>query len=201
VALFERRETPGTYADPREYRPFLRRDFRRMCAYCERTEAYLGGEEHFEVDHFKPTKIANELKCYYPNLYYACRKCNQCKSSKWPSDEQVNIGKVFADPCAEDPYLAHLLERWDGSLTELTACGEYTNGHIRLDRPDVCEWRRLRQKAREQLSEWRQLEESLLRALGFPMFNRAEIEQGIELVRGRIVEMQDRFQISELSQP
>lgn len=195
MALFERRETPGRYADPREYRPFLRRDFRRMCAYCERTEVYLGGEEHFEVDHFKPTKIATELKCYYPNLYYACRKCNQYKSSKWPSDEQVNRGKVFADPCAEDPYLAHLLERWDGSLTELTACGEYTNGHIRLDRADVCEWRRQRQLARNNLPTWQKLEESLLLALDLPRTNRNEIEQQIEALRQLMAELKDRFQL------
>ena len=172
-----------------------------MCAYCERTEVYLGGEEHFEVDHFRPQRTFPELRSHYPNLYYCCRKCNLYKSSKWPSVEQVSIRRVFADPCAEDPYLAHLLERWDGSLTELTACGEFTNGHIRLDRPDVCKWRRLRQEAREKLSEWHQLEENLLRALGFSMFNRAEIEQGIDLVRGLIVELQERFQISELSQP
>ncbi len=195
MALFERRETPETYADPRQYRPFLRRDFRRTCAYCERTEVFLGGEEHFEVDHFRPRKTFPELRCHYPNLYYCCRKCNQYKSSRWPSDEQVKRGKVFADPCVEDPYLAHLLERWDGSLKELTACGEYTNGHLRLDRPDLCKWRRLREEAREKLLEWRQLEENLLRALGFPIFNRAEIEQKIELVRGLTVEVQDRFQV------
>lgn len=91
--------------------------------------------------------------------------------------------------------MAHLLERWDGSLKELTACGEYTNGHLRLDRPDLCKWRRLREEAREKLLEWRQLEENLLRALGFPIFNRAEIEQKIELVRGLTVEVQDRFQV------
>lgn len=196
MALFDRRETPGPYTDAIEYKPFLQSDFRRMCAYCERTEVFLGGAEQFEIDHFKPQSSFPELRTYYPNLYYVCRKCNQYKSSKWPTVQQVSRGEVFADPCVEDPYIAHLLEMWYGELTELTPCGEYTNGHIRLDRPDVCEWRRLRQKARGDLPTLRNLEENLLLALELGRTDRDEIERQIEVLRRYMHDLQNRFQIS-----
>jgi len=54
MARFNRQQTPPSYSDPKKYLPFLRYDFQRQCAYCERTESFLGGEDHFEVDHFKP---------------------------------------------------------------------------------------------------------------------------------------------------
>jgi len=196
MALFERRETPPTYSDPKDYKPFLRRDFRRMFAYCERTEAFLGGEEAFEIDHFRTQQSFPALRCSYPNLYYCCRKCNLYKSSKWPSAGQIAAGLVFADACVEDPYVSHLLEGWDGSLVELTPCGKFTNAHVRLDRPDVCEWRRKRKQARKDLPMFRSLETSLVQALDYYGSDSTEIEQKIEAIRRFIDESQDRFRVS-----
>jgi hypothetical protein len=197
MAFFNRQENPPQYSDAKVYKSFLRQDFRRQCAYCERTEAFLGGEEAFEVDHFKPRQRFPELASVYRNLYYSCRKCNLYKSSTWPSDERAKAGFVFADPCIEDPYLAHLREHLDGALDELTACGEFTNGHIRLDRPDICAWRQKRRGARADLGTFRSLEQNLLRFLDFAgIHERDQIEEQLGLVRRLIGELQDRFLIS-----
>ena len=91
-------------------------DFLVRCAYCERTEAYLGGEEAFEVDHFRPRSKFPDLICAYDNLYYACRGCNGHKWETWPSESQIARGLRFADPCSEDPYVHHLREREDRAL-------------------------------------------------------------------------------------
>jgi hypothetical protein len=147
MALFTRRESPPVFSNYSDYRPFLRRDFLVRCAYCERTEEYLGGEEAFEVEHFKPKSKFPELTRAYTNLYYVCRKCNGHKWETWPSADQFGRGQRFADPCVEDPYVHHLREREDGAVDELTPCGTYSNRHIRLARPELRRWRRLRSNA------------------------------------------------------
>ena len=111
MALFARSENPPAQVNYAGYTPFLRRDFLARCAYCERTEEYLGGEEAFEVEHFKPKSKFRELICAYHNLYYVCRKCNGHKWETWPTEDQIARGQRFADPCVEDPYVHHLRER------------------------------------------------------------------------------------------
>lgn len=69
----------------------------------------IGGEEVFEVEHFKPRGKFPHLDCVYGNLYYVCRKCNAHKSETWPSEEQLARGLRFVDPCEEDPYIRHFL--------------------------------------------------------------------------------------------
>lgn len=147
-SYFARRENPPAKSNYREYKPFLRRDFLARCAYCERTEEYLGGEDAFEVEHFRPKSKFPDLIFAYHNLYYACRGCNGHKWETWPSEEQIARGQEFADPCVEDPYLHHLRELEDGDVEELTECGAYSNSHIRLDRSELRRWRRLRSEAR-----------------------------------------------------
>src|ERR1017187_2572237 len=137
MSQFIRRESPPHQEDYRQYRPFLRRDFRFLCAYCERTEFVLGGEEFFEIDHFRPAKKFPEQQTHYPNLYYSCGKCNRHKGSTWPSGELMGRGFRFADPCREDMYSEHLEETRNGALRARTHSGEYTCAHIRLNRSDL----------------------------------------------------------------
>ena len=197
MARFERKETPPQQSDYRSYTPFLRKDFRFQCAYCERTEAYLGGAEAFEVDHFRPAQKFPSLVAAYNNLYYSCRKCNAHKHIAWPAEDRTDPEAVFADPCIEDPYEVHLRETLDGGLDELTACGTYTNGHIRLDRPALREWRHRRSQAKSHLPHLRAIEDDLVRYLDFanpqdiPM-----IEGKLEALRTRIRDTQSRFLIS-----
>lgn len=118
-----------------------------LVEYCERPEDYMGGEEAFEVEHFKPRSKFPQLDCVYKNLYYACRGCNGHKWETWPSDRQFAQGKRFADPSEEDPYVDHLLETEDGGVQGTTPCGTYPAAHIRLHRDDLRKWRRLRAQA------------------------------------------------------
>jgi hypothetical protein len=141
VSQFFRRESPPSFDQHEKYRPFLRQDFRFVCAYCERPEAVVGGEEFFEVDHFRPANRFPEGRVYYPNLYYACGKCNRHKGSTWPSESLIEQGFRFSDPCEEDMYVTHLSEGEDGKLKARTNVGSYTCAHIRLNRPALLQWR------------------------------------------------------------
>jgi hypothetical protein len=144
MSQFIRKESPPYLEDYQQYRPFLRRDFRCVCAYCERTEFVLGGEEFFEIDHFRPVKRFPEQQTHYPNLYYACGKCNRHKGSTWPSDDSIKKSLRFADPCREDMYSEHLEETQDGALRARTNTGAYTCAHIQLNRLALVAWRRSR---------------------------------------------------------
>lgn len=146
MSRFFRQESPPLFDDHREYRPYLRRDFRQVCAYCERPEAYLGGEDFFQVDHFRPRSKFPHLETQYSNLYYVCGKCNQHKGKSWPSDSLLAKGFRFSDPCDEDMYLVHLRELDDAKIEALSNCGRYTSEHIRLNRPDIVYWRRQRRQ-------------------------------------------------------
>jgi hypothetical protein len=150
MARFFRSANLPTFDDYRKYVPWLRVDFRYRCAYCERKELCIGGEEFFVVDHFRPRRFI-ELLANYENLYYSCRKCNEYKHDAWPSEEGISKGFRFSDPCAEDMYALHLSEKLDGRLDALTSCGHYTRDHIRLDRPALVAWRRTKRAALEDI--------------------------------------------------
>lgn len=195
MARFTRSEAPPGYRDFRRYTPHLRKDFVFRCAYCERTEAYLGGREAFEVDHFRPVNKFPDLDCDYENLYYVCGKCNRHKSGTWPSLAQAVQGARFADPCTEDPYLDHLREMDDGGLEELTLCGSYSNGHIRLSRAEVRTWRQFRRQARQDLPWLRAMEQDLKTSLSlFPGEpERQMIQSQIVALARRIEDVHLRF--------
>jgi hypothetical protein len=185
------------YSDYQRYKRFLRKDFLATCAYCERTEEYLGGEEAFEVEHFKPKGKFPGLICMYDNLYYVCRKCNAHKWETWPSDEQLAWGERFADPCSEDPYAQHLKELQDGSLEALTSCGIYSNRHIRLDRHELQRWRRLRAEARTDIPRLTDVAQMLERLLvGSDGQEWQELQERLAAIRRRIEESKLRFRFS-----
>jgi uncharacterized protein (TIGR02646 family) len=198
MAIFRRRESPPDCSNYQGYKSFLRRDFLGRCAYCERTEEYLGGEEAFEVEHFRPRSKFPDLICSYANLYYVCRKCNAHKSETWPSDDRIARGVRFADPCVEDAFADHLHERDDGTLDELTACGSYSNRHIRLDRNELQRWRRLRAEARRdlpRLTQVAQLLDILVSDTGVSAPGREEMAENLDAIRRRIEESKRRFSI------
>ena len=62
MSRFVRQEAPPQFDERGMYLPFLRRDFRYRCAYCERTETFLGGEEFFEIDHLRPVFRSVEFR-------------------------------------------------------------------------------------------------------------------------------------------
>lgn len=173
----------------------MRRDFRQRCAYCERTEAVLGGEEFFEIDHFRPVSKFREETTHYPNLYYSCGKCNRHKANTWPSDDLIAKGFRFADPCQEDMYVDHLQEMPDGKLQPLTTCGRYTRDHIRLDRRDLLNWRQLRRQRAQELETFARTAtrlEALLSGEPDPV-KQSQIREEIEALTARIAVDQRLF--------
>ena len=195
MAIFTRRETPPQYLNHRDYAPHLRKDFVFQCAYCERTEEYLGGQEAFEVDHFRPDNRFPELRTTYINLYWVCGKCNRHKSGTWPSDEQVSRSARFADPCDEDPVIEHLQETADGGLVTLTPCGVYSNNHIRLSRAELRTFRLSRRQAKADLPLLRDLGEKLQAELVIrpTTTENAATEAALAAIGRRIEEIRARF--------
>ena len=173
----------------------MRVDFRQRCAYCERPEVCLGGEESFEVDHFKPTSTFPELITHYPNLYYACHKCNQYKGARWPTPDQLSKGLRFADPCEEDMYLDHLRECVDGNLEALTNCGRYTCGHIRLNRQDLLTWRSLKRQVADDLLRFETAKMRLEQALSSlsDAAQRTTIDDEIKAIELTTLRWRDQF--------
>jgi hypothetical protein len=103
----------------------------------------------------------------------------------------------FADPCEADPYLDHLVEAADGSVTGTTPCGIYTTAHIRLHRDDLKRWRRLRAQALTDLPVLTALAGYLeqLRAVARES-EREELASRIIALRRYIEESRRRFRIS-----
>jgi hypothetical protein len=196
MAFFRRHQSPPYFANYRWYIPFLRRDFLGRRAYCERTEEYLGGEGAFEVEHFKPKSKFPDLICAYDNLYYVCRKCNGHKSETWPSEDQAARGLRFADACSEDLYSDHLHECENGTLDTVTACGTYSNRHIRLERNELIRWRRLRAEARKDLPQLIHLLQKLISVADIAgAAEREEMAGSLAALRRRIEDSKLRFSI------
>ena len=193
MSLLVRKESRPRFDHHQDYRPFLRRDFCCRCAYCERTEAFLGGEESFEIDHFKPVHTFESAgqATYYENLYYSCAKCNRYKGGVWPSPRMVAQGLRFADPCREDMYQEHIRETPDGTLNVLTSCGRYTCQHIRLDRPSLMAWRRMKL---EKAEERRQLEQ-LKSMLELELSNPEQMRPNVAALNAVISDIKRRFAI------
>lgn len=195
MALFARRENPPAKSNYRDYKPFLRKDFLVRCAYCERTEDYLGGEEAFEVEHLKPKSKFPDLICSYDNLYYVCRGMQRTQVGNLAVGDSAR-GQRFADPCMEDPYVHHLRELEDGGVQELTECGIYSSGHIRLGRDALRKWRRLRTEARQDLPKLAAVArflEQIVSSCDPP--DRDDAAGRLSAVRRRIEESKLRFSI------
>ena len=88
-------------SDRQRIRDALIQDFRLICAYCEQfcqptqPRAQAGDEEtppqpdEESVDHFHPRRIFPDLWLDWPNLIYACYRCNQSKADSWPVEGDV----------------------------------------------------------------------------------------------------------------
>lgn len=142
---FYRRLSPPRAARYNEYRAFLRYEFRFLCSYCGIHEDEYGV---FEVDHFRPQARFPQLESDYANLYYSCRRCNNYKRDFWPSAEDEAAGLKFIDPCQEDLLGVHAEVLACGALRAKTPAGDFTIGHLGLNRSALARWRR---KRREQI--------------------------------------------------
>lgn len=83
------------YAERNELRQALSRDFSGICAYCDEECAPStdrGKSTWVEtIDHFRPRARFPHLTYDWPNLVYACERCNKAKADQWPEhDDLVN---------------------------------------------------------------------------------------------------------------
>jgi len=147
---FQRRKDVPKLARYEGYRPYLREDFLRHCAYCTGHENEMGGEEHFEIDHHRPKSKFPDLANEYSNLYYSCHGCNKrgSKGEHWPSDDLYKAGFRFFDPVAENAYQVHMRETRTGRLIKITNVGEYSIEFLRLNRKGLRNLRKRRKTMR-----------------------------------------------------
>jgi hypothetical protein len=150
---FSRTKKVPKFADYQQYRPYLRRDFLSHCAYCTGHETEFGGEDHFEIDHFRPTTKFPKQINKYKNLYYACRGCNKngSKGEHWPKPALRRAGYRFFDPVKENAYILHMREMPSGMLRKRTNVGEYSIEKIRLNRDGLVLLRKKRRQMRQVL--------------------------------------------------
>jgi hypothetical protein len=125
--------------------PALKRDFVGRCCYCTGSTLEKGGEENFDVEHFRPRGRAEfaHLEFTYSNLYYACRGCNLAKGPKWPDPGDPDTR--FIDPCEEAIYPKYLRIADSGEILACLSPGSYLLNVFRFNkRPGVRRMLRVR---------------------------------------------------------
>lgn len=150
---FTRTTTVPTFTNYQRYRPFLRVDFKKHCAYCTSHESEAGGDDHFEIDHHQPTSKGGS-RTDYLNLYYSCRGCNKrgAKGDQWPSAALRGAGYRFIDSVAENPYVNHLRVEMSGRVSPMTHVGEYSEKKLRLNRVFLIDLRQARRRNKLRLN-------------------------------------------------
>ena len=95
-----------TFANYRNFKPYLRTDFKMKCGYTDCSDFWFGGSKTFHIDHFKPKSKFPELETSYSNLVYCCSYVNVLKSD----DENE-----YLDPCNVN-YNEHFERDNDGNI-------------------------------------------------------------------------------------
>ncbi len=134
-AKHNRRESPPQFSDYQRYRPYLQRDFARICAYCRHPDTLFGD---FSIDHYRPKSIFPGLSSTYSNLYHCCSKCNRRKASYWPADPEK---PYIPNPC--DHIMTDHLRVVDGTVRARTKHGEYAIRRLNLNDPVLAKTRAL----------------------------------------------------------
>ncbi len=149
------------YFDYTRYRRETREDCVQSCYYCDRHEDELGGEEEFELDHFRPYSFPEfkDLRNDPQNLVWTCHKCNNLKLDKWPalgSSLPHASGKGFIDRFGADDPADYFSVNDNGNLVALKPPAQYIIDELKLDRDGLIRQRRSRihivQRIREALT-------------------------------------------------
>ena len=137
-----RKQKPPALTNYRKYKPYLRLDFDRRCAYCQIPESRYGPPGNYTVDHFRPKSRAEfrRLLCVYANLFYACRDCNLYKGATWPGEDDRRLGRHFLNPCQVDLSKHWTVDKY-GRTIPLSNAAEYMIEELRLNRPELVEFR------------------------------------------------------------
>ena len=158
----------------REYKDYLRSDFKERCGYCDDDDSFLGGARGYHIDHFAPRKKFSELECDYDNLVYSCPFCNGGKWDHWPSTcprTSVVGDEGFIDPCSSE-YDLHIERDNSGRLIAKTQLGQYI-------------WKKLKLGLMRHKMIWRygQLEERINELEGASSENKTRDESLLDLYR------------------
>ena len=83
----------------REVRERLKMMYSGLCCYCESRVGHVASEN---IEHRKPQASFPELSFTWNNLHLACPNCNQAKSAKWDTVNEI------LDAVADNPISGHL---------------------------------------------------------------------------------------------
>jgi hypothetical protein len=132
-------------------RDSLRRLYQFRCGYCGIREIDAGSALTF--DHFQPRSRGGTDNL--DNQVYCCHACNEFKGDYWEPDSTRRL----LHPLRDSPEL-HFHEDADGLLRPLTETGAFHIERLRLNRPQLVEYRRERrlwEAARQTQSQLTQL--------------------------------------------
>lgn len=184
-----RRTNPPRHKSYQRYKPYLREDFAYACVYCSIHENEAGGPRFFSVEHFRPKSRFPQLLTEYTNLFYACSVCNSYKSDDWPSENPVDDGHGYLDPCLHD-YDEHFAATDDHRLVGRSKVATYMIERLHLNRGLLRKIRRLRREDEELHHQFvelfeRNIEliEANLRERSLGKKKRAEFERDLERLR------------------
>jgi hypothetical protein len=170
LPYFSRRVPPpdlkGSY---RSFRAHVREDFEYRCAYCLLFELLAGGEENFELDHFRPTRLFPQEENSFYNIYYSCHPCNQIKRDAWPPKSLEAGGIGFVDLCKDD-FAEHFSTTEEGQWHGITKSGQYTIDMLRLNRKHLVTLRRLLAQLRLAIHEKKMAANEIRNLLGETSF-------------------------------
>lgn len=148
----------------------------RACEFCGVNEIDAAGE--LTVDHFRPKQ--REGSDDLSNLIYCCFRCNIYKAAYWQDDPGL---PQLWNPRQESRDL-HLVTLDDGSLYPASLAGRFTIERLRLNRPQLIDYRRRKLVAARVLSLLKTYEE--LTAIELPL-----LEQEAELSEAHRALLQD----------
>lgn len=106
----------------RDYKQFLREDFKKKCGYTNCLDDWFGGVTTFQIDHFLPQSVYPKLKTKYNNLVYCCSYVNRAKSN-----DEGN----YLDPCDED-YNEHFYRNDLGEIMPIITSTKAVYMHKKL---------------------------------------------------------------------
>lgn len=135
-----RSQRPRQFKHYRSYKPYLQREFERVCVYCRQPDSSAPNLS-FGVDHYRPKSIPRfaPLLTDYCNLYYCCGACNSRKQAYWPEDEAT--GPHVVNPC-DHTMTDHLrFAHKTAEVEHRTLHGQFTVELLELNAPERVQYR------------------------------------------------------------
>lgn len=131
-----RKKVPNTVSKYSEHMTSLKEDFNSRCGYCNDLDKFR--LQYFEIDHFVPKVFLNKISITeYSNLVYSCRSCNNSKSNKWPTKNELvhnNYDTGWIDPCDAE-YDIHFQRSEVGEIIPITNLGNWMFKELKLYKP------------------------------------------------------------------